>query len=190
MTDLEMAELKRLIVVVASYYGRELKPEVVVMMAGDLEDLEYYAVKRAFDKYRREDKLMRFPMPAQIREIVCPEIQNKDLARATALRIREAIKRFGWPHPTAAQLYVGPAGWNVVQSFGGWAHLCENLGTEIQETTFLAQCRDAVESNLNLGKAGIDLDRPAIEQSTERRGLASIGEIVQSLPGNTNGTQG
>ncbi len=178
MTHDELKKLKAAIATVSAYYGRQMTDAAISMYAEDLFDLELFSVLEAIKKYRMNTQNRQMFIPANIREILSPKISSLDLARETTMRIRHAIKRFGWPHPEAAREHIGDAGWRAVERMGGWQHLCENLGVEIPEHAFMAQCRDAIESNLRLGNAGIDVDRPAIEQANER---AQIPESIAKL---------
>ena len=184
MNQDQLKELKRMIIATGIYYQRDLPDEVLQMYVGDLQDLDFSEVITAMTSYRRDPKNTRMFLPAQIREIIMPTVNTKDLARETALRIQEAVTKFGWPNPTKAQEFIGEAGWAVVERFGGWSYLCQNLGVGIQPGQFIAQCRDAIESHLNLERAGINKLLPAIEQTIPTR----IGNILRlaskkSLPG-------
>ncbi len=142
MNPQELLELKKLIVFVARYYGRPLEPDVVTMMASDLEDLPFDEVKAAYEQYRKKDKLMRFPMPATIREIISPEIDPDSVAREIASRITEAITSFGWCNGNSAKNYIGDIGWEIVRRNGGWASICQNHGVTIDPNSFSAQARE------------------------------------------------
>lgn len=132
----------------AQYYGRKLEERVLGMMVDDLADLPLEPVLDAFKNYRRNPKNRFFPLPAQIREIVAPEITPEAQGREIAASIQEAVVRFGYPNGELARAFLGHAGWEVVKRFGGWAHLCQNLGVAIDITTFHAQARQLAEDTV------------------------------------------
>ena len=126
MSPSELIELKKGIVYVAAYYGRDLKDGVVAMMAGDLEDLSFVEVSAAYKKYRLDPKNKTMPLPAQIRDIVSPEINPDAEARELLGRVKTAITQFGYMQGEAAKTYIGEAGWQLVREQGGWNSLCCN----------------------------------------------------------------
>lgn len=152
MNAQQLQDLKRLIVFVAKYYGKTLEPEVVTMMAGDLQDLPFEEIKQAYEKYRRSDKLMRFPMPATIREMLDPEPSHEDIAREIASRITESITYFGWCNGEGARKYIGEIGWDLVRRRGGWMHLCQNHGVTIDPGMFEAQTRELAKVQIASGQ--------------------------------------
>lgn len=148
MNEHDLKKLKMLIVNVADYYSKELKPAVITMMAEDLREFEYENVEAAFSKYRKQDKNFRFPMPAQIREIILQKLDNSSNAREIAAKVLESVSKFGYTSGTEAREYIGEVGWRAVERFGGWLYICQNLGVTIQLTTFNAQIRDLCEATL------------------------------------------
>ncbi len=180
MTKEQLIMLKKIISTASAYYGKQLTDEAIRMYADDLSDLDYFKVFRAMQSYRLDTKNRQMFLPANIREIVNPNPAAKDLARVTAIRIREAVGKFGWPNPEEAEAFIGHEGWKYVERFGGWKHLCENLGVDIQETTFLAQARDAIESTINLQRAGLDMDKPALGQVKELQ-QGRVDSVIKQL---------
>ncbi len=183
MNQQEQLQIKKTLLALSAYYSKQLPDEALNWYVQDLvkEGFTFNEASVAIDTYRRTDKFGRMPTVAQLIEVARPTANAKDLARVTALRIREAVTKFGWPNPTEAHLFIGNAGWRVVERFGGWRYICENLGLDLQETTFLAQARDVLESDINLGRAGFSEDRPAIEQAKERGQLTSAADVLKSL---------
>lgn len=173
-------EILKIITITAEYYGRQIGPGTIATMADDLAEFPQHAVLAAYARYRKDPANRAFPMPAQIIGILTRDVGPRDLAIETAGRIRKAISEFGWNNPRDAKTFIGESGWGVIDSFGGWAHLCENLGVTINETTFYAQLRDTVESKIKLNKANYDSDRPALDQARDR-GLKSASEIIAGL---------
>lgn len=137
-----MSRLKETIILTASYYGRTISEPVLNMYAEDLEDLPEDRVVAAYKTYRRDPKNKSFPLPAQIRDIVQPETTPEVEARDIASAIQGAIVKYGYPNEGLAREYIGPQGWDVVQRWGGWSHLCANMGVSIDPGQFYAQVRD------------------------------------------------
>lgn len=185
-------ELKATIVNTAIYYGRQLDPAVLEMMAGDLSDLDAQACIDAYSRYRRNPANRQFPLPAQIRELVNPAefIGPEVQAREIAARIIGAITKHGWCNGRAAEEYIGPVGWEAVLRQGGWRHLCENVGVNIAPTTLQAQMRDQIEGSIRYGASAIEhaIMLPASERK-ESRGLERAGDVL-SLIAPKRGPQG
>lgn len=140
--------LKEAIVLTASYYGRTLNEAVLNMYIEDLEGIPINQAIAAYRDWRRNPKNTSFPLPAQIRGMVCPELDAESASRELAARISGAITKFGWCNAKEAQIYIGPVGWGVVETYGGWSHLCQNLGLSIDPTVFQAQVREQLKVRL------------------------------------------
>lgn len=95
----------------------------------------------ALNKYVAEGNTF-FPSPIKLQKYVNPLEGPESEGRAIASRIREAVSRYGWSNQAEAKFYIGPVGWKIVESSGGWSYLCENLGTNIDPNSFYAQARD------------------------------------------------
>jgi hypothetical protein len=160
----ELQNLKRLIIQVSAYYDRDLKPEVVSLMASDLEDLPYADVVKAYDSYRRNGKHDRFPLPSVIREMVRPEgLTDDQMAVEIAARIVTAIAKFGWNNAKEAREYVGEIGWAVVNKQAGWERLCEGLRRD-NIAVYQAQTRELAKVQIRLAKMGSLEALPPIDQ--------------------------
>lgn len=144
MTPEQIKELKKGIIMTAAYYGRDLKPEVVAMMADDLIDLPFDDVSKAYSDYRKDPKNRTMPLPAQIRDIVQPASTPESDGREGAARITQTIVKFGWANPTDARNFLGEHVWSVVESFGGWNYICTNHGMSIDPGAFHAQARERI----------------------------------------------
>lgn len=142
MNPEQLKHLKKIIVLTASYYGKDLRDEVISMMAEDLNDLSLEAASSAYTNYRRNPKNRAFPLPAQIRDLVSPVVTPEAEARAIAARIQGAAVHFGNSNVNEARMYMGAIGWSLVQQFGGWNYICTNLGDSIDKTAFEAQMRN------------------------------------------------
>lgn len=179
----ERGNLAAVIDKTARYYGKKIEPDVFSMMIDDLEDLEINAVMLAYMNYRRNPQNKFSPMPAQIRELVSPSVSNDSLAKEAAARIPEAIKKFGYTDPESAKAFIGSLGWNVVNRFGGWAHVCQHHGTpEMNALTFQAQARDLARSHLEFsaaGKLGVAPEISAPAKTSNQ--LSSASQIIKTL---------
>lgn len=103
------------------------------------------------------------PMPRQLLEKICPVVDDMDQAKEAAARIREAISRFGYVNPKAAEKFIGSLGWYVVGRFGGWAAVCETPKSE--NTNFQAQARELAISAIRRHKAGVQDQAPQLPES-------------------------
>ncbi len=181
MTEVELKELKKGITLTASYYGRELKPEVIGMMAEDLRDLPFENVSAAYLAYRRDPKNRSMPLPAQIREIVDPTPDPEAEGREAVERIKIAIAKFGWPQAAAARAFIGEIGWRIVEGMGGWMRVCES------DITFnpglLAQARkraeDLIRYSDKFSTNVVALPSPEERPRLEERKFEAIAQFKQ-----------
>lgn len=144
-------EVSQLFAITAAYYGRRYEDDTLKMFASDLADFPPEEIRRALNEYRRDPKNKTMPLPAQIREILSPKVDNVSLAREIAARCVQAIRLYGWPQAEEARAYIGEEGWSVIRSHGGWTSFCENHGRNIDPTQFMAQARDRILDQLNHG---------------------------------------
>lgn len=200
MTKDEIINLKKLIIHVADYYSKELNPEVVSMMAQDLEDLPFESVVNAYNKYRKEDRIMKFPMPSQIRDIVSPKIDSKELAIHITRKIDKAILKHGWnweqgyfgsdgiywesngkkfnSFKEALIEEIGDIGYHSICLRGGWSSVCQS-SNEMDEGQYYSQMRELIQSSINLSKQGVDVTR--INMPTKNNDLTSPKEILKLI---------
>lgn len=136
-------------VTLCAYYQKQLPDLVIEMYCQDVSDLDSKDVCSALDLWRRNPKNRTVPLPAQIREMIRPEFVDEDSeSREICSRIIESITKFGYPNGSDARNFIGEAGWTVVTSYGGWSHLCQNLGTKISVDSFNAQARELLKSRI------------------------------------------
>lgn len=182
--------LREVIILTATYYGKTLSEPVLEMYVEDLDDLPNHAVIAAYRTYRRDPKHKFFPLPAQIREIIEPEVSHDAIANESVARIVESITRFGYMRGTEARVYIGDIGWAVVRRFGGWDQVCRHHGEELSPGQFFAQARSIAMSHLELAKHGRLGEAPMLEESMtsnglsiehSRAGLQSAHEILNSI---------
>lgn len=149
MNDAELKELKKLIFNTTKYYGREINPEVITMMADDLSDLSFSDVLNAYTLYRRDPKNKSMPLPAQIRDLISPTLTPIAQAREILERIKYAITKFGYASGLEAHRYIGDIGWNVVRRSGGWHAICES--DIFSNSSRQAQMRDSIADQITYG---------------------------------------
>lgn len=180
-----MNPIAKMLIDMAKFYDQALDERQLELYVSILGKAPVHIVLQAGQEYMQDSRNARFPMPVhKILDRYMPRNpESKDIGRETALRIREAITKFGWPNPKQAQEHIGKLGWGIVERMGGWQHLCENLGVEIPETTFMAQARDAAESVHRLGEMGFDTSRPSIEQGKNSNQLekGNFLDVARSL---------
>lgn len=138
-------KLKKAIVLTASYYGKKLSDEVLNMYAYDLKDHDEEMCLQILNAWRLENKV--FPLPLEIINKI-NELKKDPLLDAglIAARITGAVRKFGYANPADARKFIGEHGWYLVQQKGGWTFICENLGMNLNITTFEAQNRNQLES--------------------------------------------
>lgn len=181
-----MNPIAKMLLDMARFYAHDLDNRTLDLYVDVLSQWPAEEVLAAGKAYVRNPKNTRFPIPphTMIAETHAVAADAKDLARDTAMKVQHAVSKFGWNNPRGAREYIGDAGWVTVERFGGWEYVCANLGVELQVTTFIAQCRDSIESQVNLERMGFNPALPAIEQSRESKrgqGLVAIGDVIKGL---------
>lgn len=193
MTDLQ--RIKEVIVVTAMYYGRDISPVVLNLMAKDLAHYTADQVERAYQAYRQNGKNRQFPLPAQIIEVL--EGQNALSPNMLATKLIAAVKRhdYTWPLSLKKDAYKGGSfeaefilelgleAWHVVQLHGGWSNFCDSCW-QANETTFKAQLRDLADSVIEKSKMGqlpAPESRPQIEHQERGGEPTSIGNLLENF---------
>lgn len=128
----------------------------------------------------------RFPSVQDLKDLVTPkEPLEIDQANECAGKIFEAITKHGWNASEKASEYMGDIAWRVVQQFGGWVTICEQI-TSKNATTYRAQFRDAALAAIRLAKAG-QLGAPTFAQVTSGNSAKmpehKVSELVSSTAG-------
>jgi hypothetical protein len=178
LTEQELKQLKKIIFVTAEFYGKSLIPEVIQMYASDLKDLDFQKVELAYEKYRKDPRHKFSPMPAEIRQIVHPELTPENVAIDIADRVWRAIQRFGYTNPADAEDFIGPVGWKVVGP--DWISLCQH--TDFGDRgVFIAQVRKSIGAKLEAIAVEED-DRRTLQMSNVKQ----IGKKDGSTPGSSS----
>lgn len=172
MTAEEKQKLKKLWVLLAAYYQRELLDEVVLMYTHDLEDLNFEDVRRAMNKLRSEKNRRTMPMPADVRAVLLPQIDPKNEAVELANGILGALVRHGYTwidgyfsadgtyweamvegksqpfknFDDAVAAELGPFATKVIKLMGGWLALHDEWAALKDHGTLRAQLRDLAQS--------------------------------------------
>lgn len=173
----ELKVLTGTLAMYSAYYRVKFEDQVLKMYADDLADLSLTEVVEALKRYRKDPKNRQMPLPAQIRAIVSPEVDAESAAKEIAARVSGAVVKFGWANAKDAETFIGPIGWDIVRRYGGWMHICQNHGLNIDQTAFSAQVRE-------LAKASIQFPTRKMEQAiglnpaNNREGLQRLGEIM------------
>lgn len=168
-------QIKILWIKLSAYYQSQVRDEVLDMYAEDLADLPPQKVLSAMEEYRKSPKNTRMPLPAQIRALCNPAVDDESLAKEAAARIPQAIRRYGYTNPAEAREFIGPLGWQVVERNGGWQSLCETM-TDQQLGFFQAQARELVKAHIQLSRAGIMGQAPTLPTAKNE-----LSEIANSL---------
>lgn len=150
-------DLKHRLSLMSKYYRSQLPDDVIVAYSNDLKDYPYKDVCLALNAYRKNPKNKFMPIPAMIIEIMDPTISDDGLAREAVARIQKAVRKFGHPNRIQAKEFIGEIGWSVVEKFGGWGFICENLGHRIDLNSFQAQAREVAKNEINYGSEKLNL---------------------------------
>lgn len=156
MTQQDRIDLGNQIMMTAVCYGVEIERSRLTLI------LNYWASTEvapptiivAYKRFMKESKFNKFPSPAEIMSIINPSADPHDLGVITASRVVKAVSKFGYNNQAEAFEYIGPAGVDAVRRFGGWLYICENLGVTIDITTFQAQVREIIKSEIKLNQIG------------------------------------
>ena len=186
--------LKEVILLTANYYGRTLNEQVLGMYADDLAGYDEGRVIEAYKTFRRNPKNKTFPLPAQIIEILEPQISVDTQAHEIVSRIVQSISKFGYVGHRHAQPFIGEVGWAVVRRLGGWEYLCREHGDSINPGQFYAQTRELIKSQLEIQNTpNVDMSRllngpekvtsqlPAPVQFSEKE-TEKIAQLTQGQP--------
>lgn len=168
-----------------AYYsaGRTLSDDVLKMYATDLADLPDEQVVLAYDQWRRSPKNRRFPLPADIRDLLQPETNPEDDAREAATRIITAVRTYGHSNADMAREFIGELGWEVVRLSGGWFNLCASMPNS-ESRIYLAQFRDLAQSIHHKTKNGSYGTPPALPE--RQRGVLSFEDRKKYLLAQAN----
>lgn len=168
-------KLKEVILLTANYYNRTISEQVLNMYAEDLADHDELKVIEAYKAYRKNPKNKTFPLPAQIIEILNPQISLDAQANEITSRIIKSISSIGIEQSRYDELraFVGEIGMGAIRRLGGWEHICREHGVSIQPNQFYAQLRELIKSNLEIqNNPNVDMEKL----------LNGVKEVPKALP--------
>lgn len=151
-----------MIVILAEIYGEDMTETRLDAYLKIIDHLTIKDCERAFIVITKNPDIKRMPLPAQILEAARPKLNSREEAIRRLAKIKEAIRKFGWPSPNDAKKFLGELIWNDVMRMGGWKHMCESPDANINDTTVYAQLRDGLTSSVQAERSGIDYEAPAL----------------------------
>lgn len=144
MNQNERIKIGEMWIGIAAMFGKEISSTALKIMLDAISDLPFEKTYLAMNDWVKSSKQSRHPFPAELRSLVNPQLEDLDQGKLLASKINEAVSKFGYSNYAKAMEYIGPIGKKVVDRFGGWSYLCENLGSNIQTGMFIAQARDVI----------------------------------------------
>jgi len=183
VTPEELINLKKLIAGVAVYYRDQLSNDTVAMYARDLQDLDFPAVLRAYEIYRKDPKNTKPPLPARIREMVKPTQQTDDvIAREAVTRLLGAIPKYGHTNAGDARKFMGELAWQIVAMVGGWSFICHEMGVSLHAGTCAAHWKELAVGLLQKARMGTLDTPPALPQPVNANVRSLAAKTVKEIP--------
>lgn len=181
MTQEERSKIAQQWAMVAAMHGKDLSTPLLRMMLDAVADLPASSVAKALSDWIRTSKQPRHPYPAEVRDIVNPKLDDRQVADGIARSIDRACLKHGryWANGCmgpdgfywedakknrygsfieAAKADLGEVGLHAVMSRGGWEATAESSDS-MEEGIFIAQMRDQVQASLALSRAGVELSQ-------------------------------
>lgn len=134
-------------------YDKVLSMDAARFYLDAVSELTYEEFDHAIIKFSRFSTRSTPPTPGELMAHARPTMNVQDQGVAIAGRVYKAVCDFGWTSPQGARQYIGETGWQVVEQFGGWQYICENLGLKISVDTFRAQIRDSARAQIQYDHA-------------------------------------
>lgn len=146
-------EFLKKLYIIANVCEHELKKDVAEVYAELLEPFGWHRIEPIMNKFLLEAKINKFPVPADFMEILNPPLQDSDEGIEVANRIISAIGKYGYTNPEQAKEFMGDIAWAVVESWGGWQHICENFRCD-DEGINRAQLRETAKTMIRRERQG------------------------------------
>lgn len=184
MTFEERKKAAKAMAAFAKMYGRDLDQDTLSLILDKLADLSFDDFMMAIVVYSDDPRNKTFPVPAQLKAIVLQRKDPRTEAIEASARIVSAVSSCGWTNPNSAKQYIGELGWRCVQMIGGWQYVCENLGVNINVSTFQAQMRDLAEASFTRSANGFGDQPPELPESTKeyvKQNLNAAPESAKKL---------
>lgn len=156
MTEEERKSVAVTWVLCAKFYDKNLDKDLVELMIGDVARFNYEDVMNAFTQFRMDTRNKNWPRSSDIVQIINPKDDPNSLAIEASARCLEAVRKYGWTNESEAKRHIGDLGWYGVTRYGGWKFICENLGSHIEPSTFIAQMREIIRSRANSSNQGFN----------------------------------
>lgn len=109
---------------VASYYRQNIPDETIKLYVYDCREFAIEEIRTAFEKHRTSAKAEFFPVPAVLKNLARPPIDDEAEAHAAVARIQACLSPF--KSAQDAREYMGELAWEVVKAMGGWRWFGEN----------------------------------------------------------------
>ena len=146
------------------------------MYSEDVSGFDLSSLGRAWCEWRSRNS--RFPLPADLLNILSPPVIAEDEARQLSSRVIAALHRFG-SNGRAARDFLGEFTWEVVGSQGDWTGLAWQLGRgELKLGVLQAQIRDLALAKLRRRQKGFG-ELPQLG-SLPGEGLALVSSLAAS----------
>lgn len=193
-------------ILTSKIFDKEISYDLAKMVVEDLQDLDFQKCYDALSEYRKSNKYKFWPKPSDIRAIVNPSADPRQIAILTARKIDAAVKKYGWTwylgdriegntyflgggkyHWTFKEAVIAECGaiaWHAICQRGHWMDV-RNSANEMEEHTFIAQMRDQIEASYNLQLQGIDIlkiEMPKIKDELEYAEKAQIENVKFNIP--------
>lgn len=182
MSSDNLSQIQVLLIALAEYYQKPLTENQLVMYAEDLSRFESEKVQAAMYTYRNNPKNKFFPIPAQLIEVLEPEIDPSLQAIEISARIWQAIANFGWPNPEGAKDFIGEIGWHVVTRMGGWPSLCDQV-MQSDGGMLRAQMREMAKATMERQKLGMLFETPSFPKISVNDNQVMISDITAGMTG-------
>lgn len=186
----------------ASMYGKEINQMALKIMLDSVSDLPAEKVLKAFNEWSMSSKQNRHPLPADIREMISPNLDQRAVANDLVRKIDRAIMKHGYvwqegyfhengnywqanekifvSFKEAVIEEVGPIGWHVLCSRGGWANICRS-SNEMEEGQFVAQLRDQIQGSMSLAEKGIDVSQIDMPKPSLLEVPGNVHELIKTI---------
>ena len=146
-------EVKKALLEDAAFYDIQMNDLKLMLWTAQLQDVDALDVRRAQAHFRDKPNQKFMPMPGEIKNFLNPLVSEDGQARQIAAKVQGAVVKFGYTNGKDAKEFIGDIGWAIVERFGGWSYICQNLGTGIDVNAFQAQVRELAKSQVSFGES-------------------------------------
>lgn len=179
-TQEQKSEFAKNYVLTCKLYDKQVDFDIARLVVNDLSDLNFEQCLLALVEYRKSDKNKFWPKSSDLRAIVQPKPDKREIATILARNIDRAVAKHGytwsmgtfiagnvyflgggkwhWTFKEAVIAELGEIAWHAICVKGGW-ELLRNSANEMDEGQFIAQLRDQIQSSYNLKEQGIDVTK-------------------------------